>query len=79
MIKNSSAQHITLQFISVCLVILYLCIGFVPNWGAVDKIAPQWLMLSIINLLSIIVVLKYKKELIQNLRLILTSYVTAHV
>ena len=32
------------------MIVLYLCIGFIPNWGAVDKIAPQWLSLSILNL-----------------------------
>ena len=36
----------------------FLCIGFIPNWGAVDKIAPQWLTLSILNLLSIVVILR---------------------
>ena len=34
------------------LLITYLCIGFIPNLGAVDKIAPQWLTLSILNLIS---------------------------
>ncbi len=27
-----------------------MCVGFIPNWEAVDKIAPQWLYLSILNL-----------------------------
>ena len=36
----------------------FLCIGFIPNWGAVDKIAPQWLTLSILNLLSILAILR---------------------
>ena len=35
------------------LLILYLCIGFVPNWQAVDKIAPPWLVMSILNLISL--------------------------
>ena len=29
--------------------ISYLCLGFVPNWEAVDKIAPQWLLMSLLN------------------------------
>ena len=32
------------------LILAYLCIGFVPNLDAVDKIAPQWLTMGIINL-----------------------------
>ena len=33
--------------------IAYLCLGFVPNWEAVDKIAPQWLLMSILNIISL--------------------------
>ena len=39
------------------LIVAYLCIGFVPNWEAVDKIAPQWLTMGIINLASTFYVL----------------------
>jgi O-antigen ligase len=39
------------------LIVAYLCIGFVPNWEAVDKIAPQWLTMGIINLASTLYVL----------------------
>ena len=38
------------------MIVLYLCIGFIPNLGAVDKIAPQWLSLSILNLLSLLII-----------------------
>ena len=31
------------------LIILYLCIGFIPNLSAVDKIAPQWVFMTILN------------------------------
>ena len=45
MAKNiNSNSNISIQFISGAMLILYLCIGFIPNWGAVDKIAPQWLV-----------------------------------
>ena len=40
--------------ISGILVVCYLSIGFIPNLNAVDKIAPQWLMMSILNGISII-------------------------
>ena len=39
------------NFISILLLTGYLCIGFIPNWEAVDKIAPQWLIMSLFNLL----------------------------
>ena len=30
-------------------IIAFLLVGFVPNLDAVDKIAPQWLYLSVLN------------------------------
>ena len=48
----------TTNLLPVVLSVGFLCIGFIPNWGAVDKIAPQWLTLSVLNLLSLIVVLR---------------------
>ena len=75
MATNSIAEGLIQRLLYSSIVILYLCIGFVPNWGAVDKIAPQWLALSILNLSSTIVFLIYRKELIKNLRLILSSSV----
>ena len=41
--------------------ILYLCIGFIPNLQAVDKIAPQWLSMGMLNVASI-VYFYYNKE-----------------
>jgi len=43
--------------------ILYLCIGFIPNWQAVDKIAPQWLVMSILNTISLIYFFYNRKAL----------------
>ena len=58
MAKNiNSNSNISIQFISGAMLILYLCIGFIPNWGAVDKIAPQWLGLSILNFVSLLIIL----------------------
>jgi len=54
MIKQSTS---ILNLIPFILIVSYLCIGFVPNWQAVDKIAPQWLTLGIINLASTLYVL----------------------
>ena len=37
------------NFIPSILIIAFLSVGFVPNLEAVDKIAPQWLYLSLLN------------------------------
>ena len=29
--------------------ILYLCIGFIQNFDAVDKVGPQWLFMAVLN------------------------------
>jgi O-antigen ligase len=42
----------SINFIGPFMLIIYLCIGFVPNWQAVDKIAPQWLLMSVLNFSS---------------------------
>ena len=52
--KKGFSNHAYISFISWGLMTLYLSIGFIPNLDAVDKIAPQWLAMSILNLLSLI-------------------------
>ena len=54
--KNSKSNQSveTKNFIPSLLIIAYLLVGFIPNIDAVDKIAPQWVYLSIINILSTI-------------------------
>ena len=37
----------------IIFLILILCTEFITNYGAVDKIGPQWLYLSIINIIII--------------------------
>ena len=51
--KRSLPTFNSINILGPLLLCLYLSIGFVPNWDAVDKIAPQWLCMSILNLLSI--------------------------
>ena len=73
MAKITPTTSSNVKFLSVIIIVMYLCIGFVPNLGAVDKIAPQWMILGILNFFSVLVVWKYQKELFQQLRLILSS------
>ena len=42
----------TENFIPSILIIAFILVGFVPNLGAVDKVAPQWVYLTLINILS---------------------------
>jgi len=46
-----------ISILSGFLIISYLCIGFIPNWQAVDKIAPQWLIMAILNGVSLLFLL----------------------
>ncbi len=45
---NSSKVDFS-NFLPSLFIIAFLLVGFVPNLSAVDKIAPQWLYLSILN------------------------------
>ena len=64
MVKSYSSKFNTLNIISPLMIILYLLLGFVPNWGAVDKIAPQWLIMSFLNLLSVLFFIKIENSYI---------------
>ena len=54
--KNTSQNINISNFIPSFFLIAYLCLGFIPNWEAVDKIAPQWLLMGIINTLAVLYV-----------------------
>ena len=58
------------------LIVGYLCIGFVPNLDAVDKIAPQWLGMSYLNLISTLYVLYRAKSFQQKIPKVLFSGIT---
>jgi O-antigen ligase/tetratricopeptide (TPR) repeat protein len=54
--KNTSQNIDTSNFIPSFFLIAFLCLGFVPNWEAVDKIAPQWLLMGVVNTLAVLYV-----------------------
>ena len=58
------------------LIVGYLCIGFVPNLDAVDKIAPQWLGMSYLNLISTLYLLYRAKSFQQKIPKVLFSGIT---
>ena len=50
--KQNNTSINTSNFIPSVLIIAFLMVGFLPNLNAVDKIAPQWLYLSALNIIS---------------------------
>ena len=66
----------TSNFLAPLFLILYLCIGFIPNWGAVDKIAPQWLGMNILNGIVILYILFNRKYFLGALSKLLGSKLT---
>ena len=62
-------------FYEILLTTLYLCLGFIPNLGAVDKIAPQWLAMAILNVISSIYIFKKRKLLSEGISIHLNSWI----
>ena len=52
---------------------MYLSIGFIPNLSAVDKIAPQWVFMTILNGIESFIYSIQSKTLFISIRLILKS------
>jgi O-antigen ligase len=74
--KTSPLTFHSISLVAPLMLILYLCIGFVPNWQAVDKIAPQWLIMSGLNLLSLLYFITNRKTLNTTLTLSLKATLT---
>ena len=64
------------KVVSWFILILYLIIGFVPNWQAVDKIAPQWLVMNLVNIVSILYIAYNRKSLSQSIQNFFNSRIT---
>ena len=73
MAKRISSNFDSSSVLAPLLLILYLLIGFIPNWQAVDKIAPQWLMMSALNLISLIYFINNRNSLAQIIGLNIKS------
>ena len=76
MTRSSNLKNDSFSIIASLLLIFYLCIGFIPNWQAVDKIAPQWLIMSILNSISIAYFINSRKFLKNPLTLNIKSKLT---
>ena len=76
MAKNQSSKFDLLPLLSPIILIGYLCLGFVPNLQAVDKIAPQWVAMTLINLVSLTVFIYQRKLIKQTISKVLTPYLS---
>ncbi|MGB2313445.1 MAG: hypothetical protein ACPH4K_08485, partial [Flavobacteriaceae bacterium] len=66
----------TSNFLPSLFIIGFLLVGFVPNIEAVDKIAPQWLYLSILNLFCGLFLFMNRKSFRERFVAVLTSYMS---
>ena len=76
MAKRISSNFDSSSVLAPLLLILYLFIGFIPNWQAVDKIAPQWLIMSSLNLISLFYFINNRNSLAQIIGLNIKSKLT---
>lgn len=64
------------NFLPSILILAFLCVGFIPNWGAVDKIAPQWLYLSVLNFLCGLFLFFNRKSFQEQFLVVLSSFIS---
>jgi len=76
MAKKTPQSFNSLSFFSPLLLIGYLCLGFVPNLQAVDKIAPQWVGMTLLNLLSLAVFFYFRSSVKEKISKILTLHLS---
>jgi len=68
--------NIILTTLSPVILILFLCIAYIPNLEAVDKIAPQWLAMSIINTVTLFFIYIHRKYIIGHLAVFFNTYLS---
>lgn len=73
---SKQTQLNTSNFIPTLLILAFLSVGFIPNWEAVDKIAPQWLYLSILNFICGLFLFYQRKNYLNRFFLVLNSYMS---
>ena len=72
--KTKTSNFEPINLVSYVILILYFFLGFVPNWEAVDRIAPQWLIMNLLNLVSLAVFFYYRKSIKKTISKVLTPY-----
>lgn len=76
MVKKYSSNLDSIKLIAPVILIGYLCLGFVPNLQAVDKIAPQWVGMTLLNILSLTVFIYFRKSLKAEISKIISPYLS---
>ena len=76
MSKRVTPKSDSLNLIAPLILILYLCIGFIPNWQAVDKIAPQWVGMTLLNLFSLSVFFYFRDSIKKTISNVLTPFLS---
>ena len=75
---SNKNQNIPIKFslYESIICILYLCIGFIQNLQAIDKIAPQWLFMGLLNIFFAIFILKNQNRFDEKISLYFKSWIT---
>lgn len=73
--NTQTNNFISVSFYEALLITVYLCIGFIPNLEAADKIAPQWLVMSVLNFIAGIYIVKNQKKFDRILSGFLKSWI----
>ena len=76
MAKNLSNKFNSFQLLSPILLVGYLSLGFVPNLQAVDKIAPQWVGMTLLNLISLAVFIYFRYSIKEKISKVLSPYLS---
>ena len=58
----SSKKSLSSYLFNYILLVLYIITGTLPNFSAIDILAPQWIYLGIINILSATYFLAYRRD-----------------
>ena len=76
MVQSQQSKNKSINIVAPLILALYLSIGFIPNWEAVDRIAPQWLVMSFVNLISVSFFIYHRKSLKREIALNFKSSLT---
>ena len=66
----------TSNFVPSLFILTFLLVGFIPNLQAVDKIAPQWLYLSFVNLLCGAYLFYKRSSYTERFQVVLTNFMS---
>ena len=74
--KNTSQTINISNFLPSLFLIAYLCIGFTANLEAVDKTPPQWLLMGVVNTLTVLYIWYHRASYGQRITQTLSTYLS---